>query len=94
MDPTIGDIHQWQVWHLDQEPYQEYDGLSGRFVSEFGMQGFPVRRTVDEYFGEGIEDDKKTIDSEIVQWHNKATGAAGFLKKYLHLFLFMFSNYI
>ena len=81
MDPTVGDIHQWRVWHMDQEPYQEYDELSGRFVSEFGMQGFPVRRTVDEFFGEAVEE-RKTIGSEMARWHNKATGAADSLQKY------------
>jgi beta-mannosidase len=25
LDPEIGDIHQWTVWHMDQQPYQEYD---------------------------------------------------------------------
>lgn len=53
--PTIGDIHQWGVWHLDKRPYQDFKELGGRFVSEFGMQGFPVRRTIDEYFEPGDE---------------------------------------
>lgn len=35
-DPTVGDIHQWNVWHGSQEPYQDWDKLAGRFVSEFG----------------------------------------------------------
>lgn len=48
-DTTEGDIHQWNVWDLEQKPYQEYKKLAGRFVSEFGMHGFPVQRTVD-YF--------------------------------------------
>ena len=36
-DQNVGDIHQWNVWHGTQSPYQEFDRLCGRFVSEFGM---------------------------------------------------------
>jgi beta-mannosidase len=44
-DQMYGDLHQWNVWHGSQEPWHNWDVLSGRFVSEFGMlvaQGFPV----------------------------------------------------
>jgi beta-mannosidase len=81
LDPEIGDIHQWSVWHMDKQPYQNYDQLGGRFVSEFGMQGFPVRRTVEEYFADEAGDEEKTIDNKAIEWHNKATGAADTLKR-------------
>ena len=45
-DPTVGDIHQWNVWHGTQEKYQNFDKLCGRFVSEFGMQYRPYRERV------------------------------------------------
>jgi hypothetical protein len=32
-DPTVGDIHQWNVWHGTQEPWSNWDKLQGRFVS-------------------------------------------------------------
>jgi len=38
-DRTVGDLHQWNVWHGTQEPWTNWDKLSGRFVSEFGMEG-------------------------------------------------------
>lgn len=38
---------QWNVWHGSQQRYQDWDQLGGRFVSEFGMQGFPDIRTTD-----------------------------------------------
>jgi len=82
LDPEIGDIHQWSVWHMDQQPYQNYDQLGGRFVSEFGMQGFPVRRTVEEYFDKGVNENEKTVENKAIEWHNKATGAAETLQKY------------
>lgn len=82
VDPTTGDIHQWSVWHLEKQPYQDYDQLGGRFVSEFGMQGFPFRRTVEEYFDDATSHDEKTAGNAAIEWHNKATGAADTLKKY------------
>jgi beta-mannosidase len=36
-DQTYGDLHQWNVWHGSQEPWHNWNVLSGRFVSEFGM---------------------------------------------------------
>jgi beta-mannosidase len=51
-DKTLGDLHQWNVWHGSQEPWHNWDILAGRFVSEFGMQGYPDIRTVDYWIGE------------------------------------------
>lgn len=31
-DPTVGDVHQWNVWGGKEFPYQDYDKLGGRFV--------------------------------------------------------------
>ena len=31
-DPTIGDVHQWNIWGGKELQYQEYDRLGGRFV--------------------------------------------------------------
>lgn len=57
-DPTIGDCHQWRksrsfymsdvvgVWAKDRRPYQDWDQLSARFVSEFGMLSFPNMATI------------------------------------------------
>ena len=32
-NPTVGDMHQWNVWHGTQEKYQIFDTLGGRFNS-------------------------------------------------------------
>ena len=66
---------------MDQQPYQNFDQLGGRFVSEFGMQGFPVRRTVEGYFEDGVNEIEKNIENKAIEWHNKATTAADTLKK-------------
>ncbi|OJD28359.1 hypothetical protein ACJ73_00230 [Blastomyces percursus] len=73
-DPTIGDIHQWNVWHGTQEKYQDFDKLGGRFVSEFGLQGFPDIRTIDGYLKDGKADPERHAQSSTVDFHNKAAG--------------------
>ncbi|GAA5950527.1 hypothetical protein JCM21900_001217 [Sporobolomyces salmonicolor] len=80
-DVTVGDIHQWDVWHGSQFPYQDFGKLSGRFVSEFGMEGAPDLRTID-YFLDGDTSERfpqsRTMDS-----HNKAGGFERRLAAYL-----------
>ncbi|KAG8533832.1 uncharacterized protein KY384_001573 [Bacidia gigantensis] len=72
-DPTVGDIHQWNVWHGSQAKYQDFDKLSGRFVSEFGMQALPNMRTVKEFFNKNDQRDRYA-ESSTVSFHNKAAG--------------------
>ncbi|ORY22177.1 glycoside hydrolase superfamily [Naematelia encephala] len=79
-DTTVGDSHQWNVWHGTQEPYTNWDKLICRFVSEFGMQGYPDRRTVAEW-----TDDKEQLfpQSRISVNHNKAGGFERRIELYL-----------
>lgn len=73
-DPTVGDIHQWNVWHGTQEKYQNFDKLVGRFVSEFGMEAFPAVKTIDAYLPLGKDDPDRYPQSSTVDFHNKAEG--------------------
>ncbi|RGP73332.1 beta-mannosidase [Fusarium sporotrichioides] len=73
-DPTIGDIHQWNVWHGSQQRYQDFDKLVGRFVSEFGMEGFPSIKTIDAYLPKGKDDPERFASSSTIDFHNKADG--------------------
>jgi beta-mannosidase len=73
-DPTIGDLHQWNVWHGSQEKYQNFDKLVGRFVSEFGMEAFPSVKTIDAFLPEGKNDPDRYPQSSTVDFHNKADG--------------------
>ena len=43
---TEGDMHYWGVW-WGEEPFDIYEEKVGRFMSEYGFQGFPDRRTLD-----------------------------------------------
>jgi beta-mannosidase len=56
------------VWHGDQLPYQAYPSLSGRFVSEFGMQALPSIRTI-RSFTKDPSPQSRALDN-----HNKAPG--------------------
>ncbi|KAJ6515937.1 glycoside hydrolase family 2 protein [Mycena sanguinolenta] len=80
-DPAYGDIHQWNVWHGLNEPWHNWDKLAGRFVSEFGMQGFPNIRTVD-YWLDGDKSERYP-QSRINNNHNKADGFERRLELYL-----------
>jgi beta-mannosidase len=82
-DPTVGDIHQWNVWHGTQEKYQNYDKLVGRFISEFGMEAFPSVKTIDAYLPLGKDDPDRYPQSSTVDFHNKAAGHERRLALYL-----------
>ncbi|MGA1665835.1 MAG: glycosyl hydrolase 2 galactose-binding domain-containing protein [Bacteroidia bacterium] len=43
-----GDVHQWAVW-WGMKPFRHYTQRIGRFVSEFGFQGFPTEECMEEY---------------------------------------------
>ncbi|KAK2018512.1 family 2 glycosyl hydrolase [Colletotrichum eremochloae] len=73
-NPTVGDLHQWNVWHGSQEKYQNFDKLVGRFVSEFGMEAFPSVKTIDAYLPKGKDDPDRYPQSSTVDFHNKADG--------------------
>ncbi|KAJ3111243.1 hypothetical protein HDU96_005877 [Phlyctochytrium bullatum] len=86
-DPNTGDIHQWNVWHGSQEPYQNYGKLAGRFVSEFGMQGYPQPATFKAFFDAGYEVRRMHPVTAVVDHHNKATGFAR------RIAMYMFENF-
>ncbi|EKD14762.1 uncharacterized protein L3040_007356 [Drepanopeziza brunnea f. sp. 'multigermtubi'] len=82
-DPTVGDLHQWNVWHGTQERYQDFDRLAGRFVSEFGMEAFPHPKTISAFLPGGAADPDRYAQSATLDFHNKAAGQARRLALYL-----------
>jgi beta-mannosidase len=79
-DPTIGDIHQWNVWHGKQEKYQLWDKLVGRFVSEFGMLAFPSAKSIRKF----VSDPRQLYpQSSVLDHHNKADGSERRLALYV-----------
>ncbi|GFN31106.1 beta-mannosidase [Paenibacillus xylaniclasticus] len=45
-DEDYGDQHYWHVWG-QVHPYENYQQMNGRFLSEFGMQSYPSMRVMD-----------------------------------------------
>lgn len=68
-DPTVGDIHQWNVWHGTQEKYQDWDKLIGRFILEFGMLAFANHQTLQRYITK-----LQYPQLQMMDLHNKAVG--------------------
>ncbi len=48
-----GDVHYWGVW-WGMEPFSSYHKKVGRFVSEYGFQGFPSLETLEFGAGEPV----------------------------------------
>jgi beta-mannosidase len=44
---TDGDMHYWGVW-WGREPFDIYNVKVGRFMSEYGFQGYPAYKTLEE----------------------------------------------
>lgn len=80
LDPLRGDLHQWNVWHGTQEPYQTWHLLGGRFVSEFGMEAFPSVSTFRKYI---LDSDQFYPQLRIIEHHNKAFGFVSRLSRYV-----------
>lgn len=79
-NPTVGDMHQWNVWHGTQEKYQIFDTLGGRFNSEFGMEAFPHIDTIKYY----VTDPSQLYpQSHMIDFHNKADGHERRIATYL-----------
>ncbi|KAL3440945.1 glycoside hydrolase superfamily [Aspergillus insuetus] len=79
-DPTVGDIHQWNIWHGQMLPYQNAASLSGRFVSEFGMEAYPHLPTINRFI---TDPSQRHPGSMMMDFHNKAAGHARRLATYL-----------
>ena len=74
-----GDQHYWEVWHGDK-PFTEYRKYKFRFLSEFGFQSFPLRKTIDL-----ITDDEKdrNIFSYVMERHQRNGAANGKIMNYM-----------
>ncbi len=73
-----GDVHFWDVWHKGQ-PFETYQQVAPRFVSEYGFQSFPEMATVQSF---SMPSDWK-IDSPVMVAHQKDSGGNQRIYKYL-----------
>jgi beta-mannosidase len=72
-DSTRGDKHYWQVWGNPALPVQAYLRETPRFMSEYGLQAWPVHRTID-YFATREE---QGIAAPVIQAHQKFLAGKG-----------------
>jgi beta-mannosidase len=61
-----GDVHYWGVW-WGKEPVEKYNEKVGRFVSEYGMQGMPGMKTIEQF---SLPPDRDT-SSAVMRTHQK-----------------------
>ena len=78
-DENRGDVHYWDVWH-GNAPFSEYRKHYFRYLSEFGFQSFPARKTI-ETFTDDEED--MNIFSYIFERHQRNGAANGKIMNYM-----------
>lgn len=77
-DENRGDVHYWQVWH-GLKPFTDYRNRYFRFLSEFGFQSFPSRKTIEMF----TEPGDLNIFSYVLEKHQKNKSANGKILYYL-----------
>lgn len=75
---TEGDVHYWGVW-WGAEPFESYKTHVGRFVSEYGFQGLPDLKTIEEFT---LPDDRNT-ESEVMAAHQKHPRGKALIEEYM-----------
>lgn len=78
-DPERGDVHYWDVWH-GNKPFTEYRKFYFRYLSEFGFQSFPCKKTIETF-----TDDEKdwNIFSYVMEKHQRNGSANGKVMNYM-----------
>ncbi|WP_235182576.1 glycoside hydrolase family 2 protein [Gracilibacillus boraciitolerans] len=76
-----GDIHYWDVWH-GLKPLEEYKKYVGRFMSEYGFQSFPEKKTVLSY----AEENDLELESEVMLHHQKNGDGNRLIKNYMQMY--------
>ncbi|MCX6249111.1 MAG: glycoside hydrolase family 2 protein [Bacteroidetes bacterium] len=61
-----GDMHYWGVW-WGKEPFSAYKEKTGRFMSEYGFQGFPSLETIQKFT---LPSDRQ-LGSPVMKAHQK-----------------------
>ncbi|ESK93576.1 glycoside hydrolase family 2 protein [Moniliophthora roreri MCA 2997] len=74
-DPTVGDVHQWEIWGGKERPWHEYVKRGGRFISEFGIPSLPAMPTIHTFF-DGLSPTEKEkhwfAQSKVMAQHCRA----------------------
>ncbi len=73
-----GDMHYWGVW-WGEEPFEVYEEKVGRFMTEYGFQGFPDLRTLDSC----LLPEDKNLTSPILKNHQKHPRGMELIQMYM-----------
>lgn len=83
-DSNSGDKHYWDVW-AGSQAVESYLSETPRFMSEFGLQAWPVQRTVDAFAARS----EQKIDGPLIRAHQKFLAGDGNQR----LLLYIRANY-
>ena len=71
--PASGDMHYWEVWGNPAHPPSKYLEVTPRFMSEYGLQAWPVQRTIDAFAKRG----EQGIATPVIEAHQKFMAGKG-----------------
>lgn len=71
--PASGDMHYWEVWGNPARPPVAYLDITPRFMSEYGLQAWPVQRTIDAF----AQRDEQGIATPVIEAHQKFLAGKG-----------------
>jgi len=71
--PASGDMHYWEVWGNPAHPPSKYLEITPRFMSEYGLQAWPVQRTIDAFAKRG----EQGITAPVIEAHQKFMAGKG-----------------
>jgi beta-mannosidase len=76
-----GDMHYWGVWH-GSEPFEKFEDVVPRFMSEYGFQSFPEFNTINEFT---LPEDWD-IYSEVMLSHQRSPIGNQKIREYMELY--------
>ncbi|WP_426169612.1 beta-mannosidase [Pseudoduganella sp. R-34] len=71
--PASGDMHYWEVWGNPAYPPSKYLEITPRFMSEYGLQAWPVQRTIEAFASRG----QQGIATPLIEAHQKFMAGKG-----------------
>ena len=71
--PASGDMHYWEVWGNPAFPPTKYLEITPRFMSEYGLQAWPVQRTIAAF----ARRDEQGIATPVIEAHQKFLAGKG-----------------
>ena len=77
-DDSRGDVHYWEVWHSNK-PFTEFRKHFFRYLSEFGFQSIPSRKTLEKV----MEEEDFNLFSYNMEKHQRNSSANAKIMQYM-----------